>query len=220
MDKQSRGGVLVILAALFLFSSCAFAEELKDIQLLPPRKEGGMPLMQALKERKSTRAYSPEDVSLQDLSNLLWAAYGINRPDSGERTVPSAMNMQEFDIYVLMREGAYIYNARRNVLRPVAAGDLREMTGMQPFVKDAPLDLVYVADYSCLAKVGDQADFYAACDVGFISQNVYLYCASAGLGTIVRGWVDREALGKALNLKPDEKIILVQSAGHPAKKAP
>ena len=209
--------VSCISAILAVSSAAAYAQELKAIKLLPPKTEGGMPLMQAFKERKSMRLYSPEKLSDQDLSNLLWAAYGINRHDSGGRTVPSAMDLQEFDIYAIMEQGAYIYNARKHILTPVAAGDLREMTGMQPFVKTAAVNLVYVANYSYMGKVGDQADFYSACDVGFISQNVYLYCASAGLATVVRGWVDREALAKALNLKSDQKIILVQSVGCPEK---
>ncbi len=214
MDMKPVAAVSVILVFLVIFSSIGYAGELKEVQLLPAQTEGGMPLMQALKERKTGRSYGPEELSLQDLSNLLWAAYGINRPESGGRTVPTTMDMQEFDIYVVMKQGVYIYNARKNILKPVAEGDLRELTGMQPFVKTAAVNLVYVADYSRMAKVGNQMTFYSACDAGFISQNVYLYCASAGLATVVRGWVDREPLAKALNLRPEQNIILAQSVGH------
>jgi nitroreductase len=195
-----------------------FALDLKPINLPAPKMQGGKPLMQALKERQTGRVFSPKELPPQILSDMLWAANGINRPDSGRRTAPSARNMQEIDIYVAKAEGLYLYGAKENILVPVLAGDIRALTGKQDFVKDAPVNLVYVAD---LSKMGDtqpgDADFYSATDTGFISQNVYLYCASSGLATVVRGMVDRPALAKAMKLRTDQKIILAQTVGYPGE---
>ena len=192
--------------------------ELKPIQLLEPKTDGGMPLMQALKARKSTREYSAEKLPLQVLSNMLWAAWGTNRPD-GKRTAPSAMNLQEIDVYVALAEGLYLYDAKANILKPVLAKDIRAITGGQPFVKDAPVNLVYVADYSKMGRVSDKDKaFYSAANTGFIGQNVYLFCASEGLVTVVRGYVDKPALAKVMSLRPDQQVILAQTVGYPKKK--
>ena len=207
----------VVLTAILISSVVAYGEEMKPVKLLPPQMEGGMPLMQAFKERHTGRHYRSENLPLQVMSNLLWAAYGINRPDSGGRTVPTTMDMREFDIYVIMAEGVYVYDPKGNVLQPVIAQDLRDLAGVQPFVREAPVNLVYVADYSKMDKVGDSADFYADCDAGFISQTVSLYCASEGLETVGRAWVDKAALSKAMKLRPEQKIILAQSVGYPKK---
>jgi len=173
--------------------------------------------MQVLNERKSAREFSPGALSPQQLSNLLWAAFGINRPD-GRRTAPSAMNWQEVEIYVASKDGVYLYDAKANALKPVLAGDVRASTGTQSFVTDAAVNLVYVSD---LSKTGDpasaEAQMYSAADVGFIAQNVYLYCASEGLATVVRGSIDKPALAKILKLQPNQKIILAQSVGFPKK---
>jgi SagB-type dehydrogenase family enzyme len=194
------------------------AQELKPIQLPKPQMDGGKPLMQALKDRRSTRAFSTEKLPLQTLGNLLWAAFGVNRPDSGHRTAPSAVNWQEIDIYVATADGLYLYEAKGHTLQPVLTNDLRAKTGMQPFVKDAPLNLVYVADYSRM-NVGtpEEKNLFSAADTGFIGQNVYLFCASEGLATVMRGMVDRPALAKAMKLRPDQKIILAQTVGYPKK---
>ena len=192
-----------------------FAEkDIKSIKLLDPQTSGGKPLMQVLKERKSSRSFSEKELSLQELSNLLWAAFGINRLDSGMRTAPSAHNLQEIDIFVSMKKGLYFYDPKQHVLKLVLEKDIRAVTGKQEFVAIAPVNLIYVADYSKMDNVGDQKDFYSAADTGFISQNVYLYCASEGLGTVVRGWVDKDALVRAMNLRPDQKIILTQTVGY------
>ena len=180
--------------------------------------DGGKPLMQALKERKSTRAFSSEKLPMQTLGNLLWAAFGINRPDTGQRTAPSAMNRQEMDIYVATADGLYLYDAKGNDLQPMFTNDVRAATGMQPFVKDAPVELVYVADYARMGGGTDEGkNLYAAADTGFISQNVYLFCASEDLATVVRGSVDRAALAKTMKLRPEQKIILAQTVGYPKK---
>jgi len=192
------------------------AQELKPIKLLSPQKDGGKPLMQVLNERKSQREYSDKELPLQVLSNMLWAAWGINRPDSGKRTAPSAVNMQEIDVYVSMADGLYLYDAKEHMLQPVLAKDIRALTGTQSYVKDAPVNLVFVAD---LSKMGTRTDegitFISAANTGFISQNVYLFCASEGLATVVRGLVDKPALAKTMELRPDQRIILSQSVGYP-----
>jgi len=193
--------------------------ELKPIQLLEPQTEGGRPLMQVLKDRKSSREFNTEKLPLQVLSNMLWAAWGINRPESGKRTAPSAMNLQEINVYIALAEGLYLYDAKANILKPVLPEDIRAMTGGQPFVKDAPVNLIYVADYSKMGKVSAKDKvFYSATDAGFISQNVYLFCASEGLATVVRGYVDKPALAKVMKLRPDQKVILAQTVGYPKKK--
>jgi SagB-type dehydrogenase family enzyme len=218
MNSKLSCAVRLGLATLLAFSVFASAQDLKSIQLPKPQMDGGKPLMQALKERKSTRSFSPEKLPMQTLGNLLWAAFGINRPDSGQRTAPSAMNRQEIDIYVATADGLYLYDAKGSTLQPVLADDLRAATGMQPFVKDAPVELVYVADYSRMGRgTDDEKNLYSAADTGFIGQNVYLFCASEGLATVVRGSVDRTALAKAMKLRPEQKIILAQTVGYPKK---
>ncbi|MGB8226978.1 MAG: SagB/ThcOx family dehydrogenase [Sedimentisphaerales bacterium] len=193
------------------------AEELKPIELPKPQTEGGKPLMQALKERKTSREFSSEKLPMQVLSNMLWAADGINRPD-GKRTAPTAMNKQEIDVYVALEEGLYLYDAKENKLIGVLAQDLRQATGKQPFVKDAPVNLVFVADYTKMGNMPDNVkDFYSATDTGYISQNVYLFCASEGLATVVRGAVDKPACSAAMKLRADQKIILAQTVGFPKK---
>ena len=208
--------VMLVLVAVVVASTLAWAQELKPIKLPAPQMTGGRPLMDVLKDRQTIRDYTAEKLSPQVLSNLLWAAFGINRPESGKRTAPSAVNWQEIDIYVALEEGLYLYDAKANELKPILAKDIRGDTGPQPFVAGAPLNLVYVADYTRMGKADDAAkDTYSACDTGFISQNVYLYCASAGLGTVVRGYVDKEALAKTMNLAPTQKVVLAQTVGYP-----
>jgi SagB-type dehydrogenase family enzyme len=180
--------------------------------------EGGKPLLQSLQERKTSREFSAEKLPDQVLSNLLWAANGINRPDSGKRTAPTASNRQEIDIYVALAQGLYLYDAKTHSLQPVLAEDLRANTGTQAFVKDAPVNLVFVADYAKMGRSNDtDKGFYSAADTGFVSQNVYLFCASEGLATVVRGLIDRPALATAMKLRPDQKIILAQTVGFPKK---
>lgn len=204
-----------MLFVVLMSASCVLAQDLKPIPLPQPQTDGGRPLMQVLKDRKTTREFAADKLPPQILSNLLWAAFGVNRPD-GRRTAPSAMNRQEIDIYVATGDGLFVYNAQANRLDPVLAQDVRAATGTQPFPASAPLDLVYVADF---AKAGSEpdADLYTAADTGFIAQNVYLYCASEGLATVVRGSIDRAALAKAMKLRPDQKIILAQTVGYPKK---
>ncbi|MGA2220636.1 MAG: SagB/ThcOx family dehydrogenase [Verrucomicrobiia bacterium] len=206
------------LAILLICSGLTSAQELKPIQLPKPQMNGGRPLMEVLKDRRSSRAFSTEKLPMQTLANLLWAGFGVNRPDSGQRTAPSAMNQQEIDIYVATADGLYLYDAKAHVLQPVLAKDIRALTGRQPFVQEAPVNLVYVADFSKMGQAAsDQKDFYSAAATGFIGENVYLYCASEGLVTVVRAMIDRPALAKAMKLRPDQKVILSQTVGYPKK---
>jgi len=192
-----------------------FAQELKPIQLNQSQLEKGKLLMAALKERKSTRSFSTGELDLDILSNLLWAAFGINRPREGKRTAPSAVNWQEIDIYVAMRKGLYLYNAKKHSLEPIEAKDIRQFTGIQPFTHIAPVNLIYVADFSRMG--GDTKDkvFYSAADTGFISQNVYLFCASEGLATVVLGLVNKDELARIMNLRRGQRVILTQPVGYP-----
>ena len=209
----------IVVFFMFYAATAVRADELKPVKLPNPQTEGGKPLMQALKERQSMREFSPEELSPQVLSDMLWAASGINRPDTGGRTAPTAKNMQEIDVYVVKAEGAYLYDAKANMLAPVLAGDVRGSTGKQAFVRDAPVNLVFVADLSKMGAMDAASkEFYAATDTGFASENVYLFCASAGLATVVRGWVDKPALEKALKLRGDQKVILAQTVGYPKEK--
>jgi SagB-type dehydrogenase family enzyme len=195
-----------------------FAEEIKLVLLPNPQVDGGRPLMQVLKDRSSSRSFSPEKLSAQVLSNLLWAAFGINRPDTGKRTAPSAVNRQEIDIYVATADGLYLYEAKSQALKLITSDDIRALTGRQDFVKEAPVNLIYVADFSKMGNAPkEDKELYSAADTGFISQNVYLYCASERLATVVRGSIDKQTLAKTMKLRPDQKIILAQSVGYHKK---
>ncbi|HAM39696.1 MAG: hypothetical protein A2474_01770 [Elusimicrobia bacterium RIFOXYC2_FULL_34_12] len=206
--------VRILLITILIVPSLVFGQERKVIKLPKPQLEIGKPLMQVLKNRKSSREFSNKKLSEQTLANLLWAGYGINRSD-GKRTAPSSMNMQETSIYVATDDGLYLYDAKENVLNLIIKEDIRALTGKQLFVKDAPINLIYVSDISKMGKMAEK-DIYlnAGADVGFIAQNVYLYCASEGLATVVRGYVDVAMLSKKMNLKNNQKIILAQSVGY------
>ncbi len=211
----SFAGVLLVLMLSGSFLS--YAAGPSSIQLPNPQKEGGKPLMTALNNRMSARAFSSEKLPMQTLSNLLWAAFGINRPD-GRRTAPSAKNWQETDIYVATADGVYLYDAKKNALDAIATGDIRAMTGEQPYVKDAPVVLIYVSDYSKVEAGSLDKQILVGADAGLIAENVYLFCASEGLATVVRALIDRDALAKELKLRPDQKIILDQCVGYPKKQ--
>lgn len=205
----------LLFMVVLLSASGLLGQDSKRIPLPQPQTERGRPLMQVLKDRKTTRDFAPDKLQPQLLSNLLWAAFGINRPD-GKRTAPSAMNWQEMDIYVAMSDGLFLYDAKGNRLELVLAQDIRQATGSQSFVATAPLNLVYVADLSKEGS-GPDTELFTAADAGFISQNVYLFCASENLATVVRGSIDRNALVKAMKLRPEQKVILAQTVGYPKK---
>jgi len=179
-------------------------------------RRGGLPLMEAIAARRSSREFAPDALPLPLLSNLLWAAWGVNRADGG-RTAPSALNAQEVDVFVALPQGAYRYEAAAHELRLVAAADLRRVTGYQDFVDQAPLDLVYVADHARLRMVPvEQRTAYAYAAAGAISQNVYLFAAANGLATVIRAWIDRAAIAEALGLSHDQQVLLSQTVGWPA----
>ena len=210
----------IIFAAGFVFCSLA-----QDIKLPAPVKSGGAPLMDVLAARKSTRAFSNKELSQQMISNLLWAASGINR-ENGKMTAPTACNWQEIEIYVFMKNGVFLYLPKENILKKCFDADMRAITGIQEFVKTAPVVLVYVADRSKMkgrdGKDADEnaKDFYCCTDTGFVSQNVYLFCVSEKLNTVVIGYLDRVGLEKALKLSNDKKVILSQPVGLPPEIQP
>ena len=213
--KQTSFRQLLILF-LLLCPQFIFTQELQPIRLPEPQKEGGRPLMEVLGDRQSLREFRSDSLPVQTLSDLLWAAWGINRPESGKRTAPSASNRQEIDVYVFTAQGVFVYDAVANTLVPVLAEDLRALTGTQPYVKDAPVNLVYVADFSKMGGADDSQKLVtSSTNSGFIAQNVYLYCASEGLAVVVRGSVNKPALEAALKLRPEQKVILAQTVGYP-----
>ncbi len=200
---------------LLLVTSVAASLLAEDIKLPAPQKSGGMPLMDALAKRATARAFDSKDLSPQQLSSLLWASFGINRPD-GKRTAPSANNKQATDVYVLLKQGAFVYDAKANQLNQIMAEDIRGLGATQAFATNAPVILIFVADFSKMGNASDEAKRNTAnINVGYISQNTYLFCASEGLVTGARGSVDRKGLGAKLNLRPEQTIILAQSVGYP-----
>jgi len=213
--------VIILLLAV----TEAFAADVAQTMALPkPRTSRGSPLLDALAHRQSVREYAATKIPDQLLSDLLWAACGVNRPDSGKRTAPSTMNSQEIDIYVAREDGLFRFQPETHSLTLIMAKDLRALTGRQPFLATAPIDLIYVADLTRLAvhkpsggMSENDGPSYAFCDTGFIAQNLYLFCASEGLGTVVVGNVDRDALGSAMGIQSTQRITLTQPVGYPKK---
>jgi nitroreductase len=204
---------LPLLFALLL------AAQGQNVVVLPrPTTSGGRPLLDALKARASGREYAPRKLAPATLSNLLWAAYGVNRPD-GKRTAPSAYNWQVIEVYVALPEGLYRYEAPKHRLELVAAVDAREISGTQDFVATAPLNLVFVAKMGRMKASAEDTEtdllVWAAVEAGAISQNVSLFCAAEGLATVVRAGVQREAFTKAAKLPGDARILLAQTVGYP-----
>ena len=198
----------------------AVGDAAATLALPPPRLSGGKPLMDALRQRESRREFAPQALPEQTLSDLLWAAAGINRPDLEGRTAPSAMNAQEVRLYVALPRGLYRYEPGAHALQLAAATDVRRVTGYQDFVDSAPLDLVYVADHARMKLVpAAQREAYAYAATGAMAQNVYLFCASAGLATVIRAWFDRTALAQAMGLGHDEQLLLAQTVGAPPDSA-
>lgn len=177
-----------------------------------PKVEEGMevPLREAFMNRRTVRDLTEEDLPVEVLSNLLWSAYGFNRPKELKRVVPSAVNVQEFDVYVFMKEGVYLYDANKNILRLVADGDHRAEISKQKHFAIAPVSIVLVANYDRMATVFKEEsdrDFYAAVDCGYISQNIYLFCAASKLGTVACGGIDRDTIQKILNIKNGRALL-------------
>jgi len=234
------------LASLLIVSgfSWALAEELKVIKLNEPNKKRGLPAMEALSVRASVREWSDKDLSIQDLSDLLWAANGINRPDSGKRTAPSAMNAQDVDIYVFMKDGAYLYDAAQHSLVPVVAGDYRTEITMRPGgpppippakpeaktppptlppgsgpgapPSPAPIQLILVSDLSRFSRGAEELKMqWANIDTGIVSQNISLFCAGTGLATRPRASINKDLAKTLLKLKDTQVPILNHPVGYP-----
>ncbi len=188
----------------------------EDITLPEPVKEGGRPFNETLKERKTGRDFSDRELTPQQLSNLLWAANGLSRED-GKRTAPSARNAQAIELYVILKSGVYLY--QDNKLKLVLGEDLRSIAGTQPFTAKAPVNIIYVLDYSKQWEMPlEKRRQYGAVDSGFIGQNIYLHCASEGLATVFRGMIDAQALHKKLNLPDTKEVLYGQSVGFPKGK--
>lgn len=203
--------ILFTIAAIAL-CICCLAQE--DIKLPEPEKKGGMTLNEALMSRKTNRTFDSKELSLQEISNLLWAANGINRMD-GKRTAPSARNAQEIEVYVAMKSGLYRYEANDNALRIISTKDQRHQMSQRPqMIEEAPIALIFYANYDKMKNFDDASkEFYGATDAGFVSQNVYLYCAAHNLNTVVMGYIDRDAIRQMIDV--DGKAILVQPVGYP-----
>lgn len=202
----------IVLSVLLLGSVLSgSAQTQKKIQLPKPALDNNMTLMQSLKNRKSVREFSTEQISNQDLSNLLWAANGVNRLENNNRTAPSAMNMQDISVYVCNASGVYLYDALKNTLNPVVNKDIRaDIAGKQDFMKTAPLFLLLVSDTS---KFKNHGDVLSAMDAGYVSENIYLYCTAASLHTVARGTMNTEAIKKVLGLKETQVPLLNHPVG-------
>jgi len=208
--------LLFIVCSLFLIMSM---NAQKQIKLNAPNKSRGTTVMKALSERHSVRDFSSKELSLQDLSDLLWAANGINRSD-GKRTAPSAMNKQDVDIYIIMKSGAYLYDAKNQALKPVVSKDLRgDVAGGQDFVKAAPVSLVLVSDISRFGSMASKEmnTIMGAVDVGTVCQNINLFCAATGLITVPRASMEKEALKQSLKLTDNQILIMNNPVGYPQK---
>lgn len=210
--------VMRLLSAAILAVSVvvgpAYAQQ--TVKLPAPRMEGGMPLMEAISKRQSKRAFADKALSNETLSNLLWAAFGINRPDGSERTAPSWRGSKETDIYVATAEAVRIYDPATHTLRHVMDGDIRADTGRQPYAATAPLVLIYVADRTRMAEAPAQDQtMYAHVNSAFISQNVYLFAASEGLATVVLGNVEKKELAEKMKLRGNQILTFTQPVGYP-----
>jgi nitroreductase len=213
----------LIFTLCFVFLNAAYMQVIsQDIVLPAPDKTGGKPLMQALSERQTIRTYTADNLTQQQLSELLWAGWGINRPADKKRTAPSSTNAQEIDVYVAMQSGLYLYDAENNILKQIHNRDIRALCGTQDFVGTAPVNLVYVSDMGKRKKkegdvITDTDLLSSWANTGFIAQNVYLYCASANLGCVIRAMVPRDKLAPEMGLRSNQRIILSQTIGIPQK---
>jgi SagB-type dehydrogenase family enzyme len=185
----------------------------REIRLPEPQNHGGKPLMECLNERKSLREFSDRQLDLQNLSNLLWASYGVNRQD-GRRTAPTARNLQDISIYVIMEKGVYMWESTKNLLILVQEGDQRKETGSQSFVSKAQWNIAIVSDLSKFGDIEDPNSLkYSAMSAGYVSENIYLFCASFDLATVARAIFDQQTMKKILHLKETEQVMLVHSVG-------
>ncbi len=216
ISRREASAGLISAAVLAGTTRFAGAAEPKIVALPPPDTSAAMPLMQALKLRHSTREYSDKAIPQQVLSDLLWAAFGINRPASGDRTAPYWRHIMVIDVYAAMADGVWFYDPKAHALRQHSSDDIRALTGTQDFVPGAPLNLIFVAHGERMHDVSP-ADrrLFASVNAGFTGQNVYLYCASQGLGSVFRGAVPYEKLEKAMRLGAGQFVTFCQTVGYP-----
>jgi SagB-type dehydrogenase family enzyme len=206
---------IILKLIVISLSGICIAQNEATIKLLPPEINEGKPLMQVLNERHSSRDFIDKSLTDQQLSNLLWAAYGINRPGDGKRTAPSAHDKQEIDVYITKDSGTYLYNAPDHTLIEISSIDIRSNTGSQGFVKIAAVNLIFVLNKDkTSSKDESEAISWGSITTGAIAQNVYLYCASENLGCVARGSFDKTTLSKDLKLKENQIILLTQSVGY------
>lgn len=205
-----------------IHTTCALAQNLKEIALPTPSKDRGASVMKALADRRSVRECADKELSLTDLSDAIWAANGINRPEEGKRTAPSALNKQDIDIYVFNAQGVYLYQPEGHKLVPVLAGDHRKVLAGPPspartqdYVAEFPVILLYVSDLSRFGEVRPTNQLYAAMDAGIVSENVNLFCAATGLCTVPRASMDMPAVRKLLKLNDNQIALLNNPIGYP-----
>lgn len=185
------------------------------INLPAPRNSGGMALLTALNRRRSVRKFAARPLPTEVLSDLLWAAFGVNRAETGDRTAPYWRHVMVIDVYVAMADGVWIYEAKTHALRPCLQQDIRKETGTQDFVVSAPLELLYVAHGERMDVAAEERRLYASVDAAFIGENVYLFCASEGLATVFRGSFDQAKLARLLRLSDQQFVTFVQTVGYP-----
>lgn len=209
-----KQGVVVAVAAFV--ASATFASMADAVKLPPPDLDSGMTVTKALKARHSERAYANRALSMEELSGVLWAANGFNRPD--RRTNATGLNKQTIMVYAIMKSGAYRYDAKANALVKVCDQDLRAaVAGHQPFAAKAPVSILIAADVSDPVYKGPR-ETLTHYDAGIVSGNIYLYCAANGLATVCRRSMDHEALRKALGLPASTILHLNHPVGYPAAK--
>jgi SagB-type dehydrogenase family enzyme len=210
----------LVFLMLVLIVSTIWAQESMSIKLPAVNIPTDQSFSDAIWNRHSSREFSEMQLSLQELSNVLWSANGINRPETGHRTAPSARNKQDIDIYAVLKDGIYLYDALKHELLPIANGDYRQFAGTQDYVAKAPVNLIYVSDIAKFDYTDDEEArlLTGGIDAGHCSQNVYLYCAIAKLNVVVRASVGKEKLTELLKLRPEQKVIIGQTIGYPQAK--
>lgn len=219
---------LLAIVMIGSLSGLGLAQELATIRLNEPSKKRGLPFMEALWVKASAQEWSDKELSLEDLSDLVWAANGINRPDVRKYTASSAMNAHDVDLYLFMKEGIYLYDADKHELKPILPGDFRSqiLRTPPPRPKDAggpphpapsnpPIQIILISDFSRF-RAGTQEQKYewGAIDAGIVSQNISLFCAATGLKTRPRASMDKEVIKKLLNLKDTQYVFLDHPIGY------
>jgi SagB-type dehydrogenase family enzyme len=209
-NKRITMKKIIILIWFIIFASFLFAQDAKTIVLNPPDTARGLPVMKALSLRASATEFDTTRINFQDLSDLLWASNGVNRPESGKRTAPSALNAQDIDVYVFMKSGIYLYNAKKHLLELIVDSDYRNVIAdKQVNVAKAPLICLLVSDISRFSFGKDSVKLvWAAVDAGIVSQNISIFCASVGLATRPRAFMDQQILREILKLKDSQYLIL------------